>query len=319
MSITVVGSIAFDTVRTPFGERERMLGGAAVHFALAASFFGDVCVVGPVGEDFGEAQIAVMARRGVDVGGIERIDGGRTFFWHGEYGWDLNTRETIDTELGVFEGFEPKLTDAALASDVLFLANIQPDLQRGVRAQMPDARFVALDSMNLWIDIARDSLVAAIAEVDCVILNDAELRQLTGKPNLVAAAREILGWHPAEAERRGPSVVVAKQGEYGAALVTREGFFALPAYPLETVIDPTGAGDTFAGGLVGYIAAHPDEPLSDELLRRAMAHATVLASFNVEEFGTERIERLEGHEIADRIRELHAMTQFSGAPLALRS
>jgi sugar/nucleoside kinase (ribokinase family) len=171
--------------------------------------------------------------------------------------------------------------------------------------------------MNLWIDIARDSLVAAIESVDCVILNDAELRQLTGKPNLVTAAREILSWSSANGAR-GPSVIVAKQGEYGAALVTRDGFFALPAYPLETVIDPTGAGDTFAGGLVGYIAAHPNEELSDGLLRRAMAHATVLASFNVEEFGTERMQRLTGKEIVARIAELHAMTQFSGAPLQLR-
>lgn len=317
MSITVVGSIAYDTVKTPFGERERMLGGAAVHFALAASFFEDVCVVGPVGDDFGEEQIEVMRRRGVDVAGIERVAGGRTFFWHGEYGWDLNSRETLDTQLGVFEGFEPKLTEAALAGDVLFLANIQPDLQRQVRAQLPAARFVALDSMNLWIDIARDSLVAAISEVDCVILNDAELRQLTGRPNLVGAAREILTWEPAGAGR-GPSVVVAKQGEYGAALITHQGFFALPAYPLETVIDPTGAGDTFAGGFVGYIAAHPDEEISDGLLRRAMAHATVLASFNVEEFGTERIERLEGREVVARIEQLQSMTHFSGAPLALR-
>jgi sugar/nucleoside kinase (ribokinase family) len=317
MSITVVGSIAYDTVKTPFGQRERMLGGAAVHFSLAASFFGDVCVVGPVGEDFGEEQVEVMRRRGVDVSGIERIPGGRTFFWHGEYGWDLNSRETIDTQLGVFEGFQPKLTEAALASDVLFLANIQPDLQRQVRAQLPDARFVALDSMNLWIDIARDSLVAAIREVDCLILNDAELRQLTGKPNLIGAAREILSWDGSELGS-GPSVIVAKQGEYGSALITRESFFALPAYPLESVIDPTGAGDTFAGGFVGYIAAHPDEDVSDELLRRAMAHATVLASFNVEEFGTERIERLQGDEVAGRIEQLKGMTHFSGAPLTLR-
>jgi sugar/nucleoside kinase (ribokinase family) len=322
MSITVVGSIAYDTVKTPFGERERMLGGAAVHFALAASFFDDVCVVGPVGEDFGDQQLEVMRRRGIDISSIERIAGGKTFFWQGEYGWDLNSRETIDTQLGVFEGFEPKLSTAALASDVLFLANIQPDLQRDVRAQLPEARFVALDSMNLWIDIARDSLVAAIESVDCVILNDAELRQLTGKPNLVSAAREILTWSPpasaSGAAARGPSVVVAKQGEYGAALVTRDGFFALPAYPLETVVDPTGAGDTFAGGLVGYIAAHRGDQITSDLLRRAMAHATVLASFNVEEFGTERIERLEGGEIVARIQELHAMTQFSGAPLVLR-
>jgi sugar/nucleoside kinase (ribokinase family) len=319
MPITVVGSIAYDTVKTPFGERERMLGGAAVHFALAASFFDEVRVVGPVGEDFGEEQIEVMRRRGVDVDAVERVAGGKTFFWQGEYGWDLNSRETLDTQLGVFEGFQPKLSEAALASEVLFLANIQPDLQCDVRAQLPDARFVALDSMNLWIDIARDSLVEAIRSVDCLILNDAELRQLTGKPNLLAAAREILSWSPpADGHGRAPSVIVAKQGEYGAALITAESFFALPAYPLETVIDPTGAGDTFAGGFVGYIAAHPGEELGDELLRRAMAHATVLASFNVEEFGTERLQTLEASEIAARIEELHAITQFSGAPLQLR-
>jgi sugar/nucleoside kinase (ribokinase family) len=325
MPITVVGSIAFDTVKTPFGERARMLGGAAVHFALAASFFEDVRIVGPVGEDFGEAELDVMRHRGVDVSDVERVAGGRTFFWQGEYGWDLNSRETLDTQLGVFEGFQPKLSAQSRSSDVLFLANIQPDLQLEVRAQLPDARFVALDSMNLWIEAARDSLVSAIASVDCVILNDAELRQLTGKPNLVAAAREVLSWTPSApspagpaGEARGPSVVVAKQGEYGAALITRESFFALPAYPLESVIDPTGAGDTFAGGLVGYIAAHPREELSDDLLRRAMAHATVLASFNVEEFGTERVERLTGKEIVDRINELRAITQFSSPPLQLR-
>jgi sugar/nucleoside kinase (ribokinase family) len=318
MSITVVGSIAYDTVKTPFGERERMLGGAAVHFALAASFFDDVHVVGPVGEDFGEQELAVMRRRGVDVTDVERIPGGKTFFWRGEYGWDLNSRETLDTQLGVFEGFQPKLSNGSRASDVLFLANIQPDLQRDVRAQLPHARFAALDSMNLWIDIARDSLISVIGNVDCVILNDAELRQLTGKPNLISAAREVLSWGPASDQARAPSVIVAKQGEYGAALVTEESFFALPAYPLETVIDPTGAGDTFAGGLVGYIAAHPEDQLSEELLRGAMAHATVLASFNVEEFGTERIARLTGGEIAERVQQLHGMTQFSGVPLTLR-
>ncbi|HEV2923109.1 MAG TPA: PfkB family carbohydrate kinase [Solirubrobacteraceae bacterium] len=318
MPITVVGSIAYDSVKTPFGERERMLGGAAVHFALAASFFDDVSVVGPVGDDFGEEELAVLRRRSIDVSDVERVSGGKTFFWRGEYGWDLNSRETLDTQLGVFEGFQPKLSERSRASDVLFLANIQPDLQRDVRAQLPQARFVALDSMNLWIDISRDALVSAIESVDCVILNDAELRQLTGKPNLVTAARAVLSWTASSGHYRGPSVIVAKQGEYGAALVTENGFFALPAYPLETVIDPTGAGDTFAGGLVGYIAAHPGQDLSDELLRRAMAHATVLASFNVVEFGTERVARLTGPEIVARISELRAMTEFSGAPLALR-
>ncbi|MGA9874697.1 MAG: PfkB family carbohydrate kinase [Solirubrobacteraceae bacterium] len=323
MPITVVGSIAYDAVKTPFGERERMLGGAAVHFALAASFFDEVRVVGPVGEDFGESELEVMRSRGVDVSDVERVAGGKTFFWRGEYGWDLNSRETLDTRLGVFEGFQPKLSADSRESDVLFLANIQPGLQLEVRAQLPDARFVALDSMNLWIDIARDQLVQAIAGVDCLILNDAELRQLTGKPNLLSAAREILSWKGSDEENgngtaNGPSVIVAKQGEYGAALVTSEGFFALPAYPMESVIDPTGAGDTFAGGFVGYIAAHPDEQLSDELLRRAMAHGTALASFNVEEFGTERVERLTGEEINARVEELREFTQFSGAPLKLR-
>jgi sugar/nucleoside kinase (ribokinase family) len=180
-----------------------------------------------------------------------------------------------------------------------------------VRAQLPDARFVALDSMNFWIEQARDSLVSAIRGVDCVILNDTELRQLTGKPNLISAAREVLSWGPESPEVRGPSVIVAKQGEYGAALVTREGFFAVPAYPLESVVDPTGAGDTFAGGFVGYIAAHPSEAIGDEMLRRAMVHAAVLASFNVEEFGTARVERLTGEEIVARLNDLRSMTQFA--------
>jgi sugar/nucleoside kinase (ribokinase family) len=310
MPITVVGSIAYDAVKTPFGERKRMLGGAAVHFALAARYFDEVRVVGPIGDDFDERDLELMRTRGVDISDIERVAGGRTFFWRGEYGWDLNTRETLDTQLGVFEGFQPRLSERSRSSDVLFLANIQPDLQREVRAQLAHARFVALDSMNLWIDIARDPLVAAISEVDCVILNDAELRQLTGKPSLLSAAREVLSWHGA-GELRGPSVVVAKQGEYGAAMITRERFFALPAYPLETVIDPTGAGDTFAGGFVGYIAANQRGELSDGLLRAAMAHATVLSSFNVEEFGTERVQRLEREEIAARLGELSEITLFS--------
>jgi sugar/nucleoside kinase (ribokinase family) len=312
MPITVVGSIAYDAVKTPFGERERMLGGAAVHFALAAAFFEQVRVVGPVGDDFAEPDLAVMGDRGIDTSDIERVTGGKTFFWRGEYGWDLNSRETLDTQLGVFEGFEPKLSEVSLSSETLFLANIQPDLQLGVREQLPDARFVALDSMNLWIDIAREQLERAIRRVDCLILNDAELRQLTGKPNLLSAAREILAWG---ADGRGPSIVVAKQGEYGAALVTSEGFFALPAYPLESVVDPTGAGDTFAGGFVGYIAAHSDGHPTPELLRCAMAHGTALASFNVEEFGTERLQRLTEREISARVSELSAITQFSAGAL----
>ncbi len=336
MPITVVGSIAYDSVSTPFGERQRMLGGAAVHFALAASFFQEVRVVGPVGDDFGETELDVLRNRGVDISDVERIPGGKTFFWRGKYGWDLNSRETLDTQLGVFEGFQPKLSESSRSSDVLFLANIQPDLQREVRSQMPDARFVALDSMNLWIEAARESLMKAIAECDCLILNDSELRQLTDKASLYAAAREVLSWAsspqdsspddlspgadretPTRPARRGPRVIVAKQGEYGAALVTADGFFSLPAFPLESVVDPTGAGDTFAGGFVGYIAAHADEEITDELLRQAMAHGTALASFNVEEFGTHRIESLAGAEIVARVRQLREFTQFSAAPVPL--
>ncbi|GAC1436754.1 MAG: PfkB family carbohydrate kinase [Solirubrobacteraceae bacterium] len=312
MSITVVGSIAFDAVKTPFGEREKMLGGAATHFALAASFFDDVRVVGPVGEDFGEAELAVLHGRNVDTTDIEHVAGGKTFFWRGEYGWDLNSRETLDTQLNVFETFEPKLSEASRAAEVLFLANIQPDLQLQVRELCAAARFTALDSMNLWIDIARDSLLAAIKRVDCLILNDAELRQLTEKPNLLSAAREVLSWG-------GPQVIVAKLGEYGAALVTQDSYFSLPAFPLETVVDPTGAGDTFAGGFVGYIAAHAEDGEPDEaLLRRAMAYGTALASFNVEEFGTERVARLTGAEVAARVSQLERITRLEDVPAKLR-
>jgi sugar/nucleoside kinase (ribokinase family) len=307
MPVTVVGSIAFDAVKTPFGEHERMLGGAAVHFALAASFFDEVRIVGPVGDDFGEAELEVLRRRRIDVSGIEHVPGGRTFFWRGEYGWDLNTRETLDTQLGVFEQFEPKLSAVARSSDVVFLANIQPDLQRAVRAQCKVARFAALDSMNLWIDIARDSLIKAINAVDCLILNDAELRQLAGKPSLVGAAREVLSWGPS-----GRRAVVAKLGEYGAALITADGYFSIPAFPLETVVDPTGAGDSFAGGFVGYIAAQGrDKPLTPNVLRRAMAYGTAIASFNVQEFGTERVARLRMDEIDERVVDLRRMTAFS--------
>jgi sugar/nucleoside kinase (ribokinase family) len=311
MSVTVVGSIAFDAVTTPFGTRERMLGGSAVHFALAASFFDDqVRVVGPVGDDFGAEELAVLEARGVKTEDIERVEGGKTFFWRGVYGWDLNSRETLDTQLNVFADFQPKLSAESRAADVLFLANIQPDLQREVRAQCENARFVALDSMNLWIDIARESLIETISGVDCLLLNDAELRQLTQEPNLVRAAWKIREW--------GPSVVVAKQGEYGAAMVTEEGFFALPAFPLETVVDPTGAGDSFAGGFVGYVAAHPREDLDHELLARAMAYGTALASFNVEEFGTERVARLTSEEISERVGDLQRITSFTEKPVALR-
>jgi sugar/nucleoside kinase (ribokinase family) len=310
MSLTVVGSIAFDTVTTPFGSRERMLGGSAVHFALAASFFTEVRVVGPVGDDFQQQHREVLHRRGVLSEDIEHVQGGSTFFWRGHYDYDLNTAHTDDTQLGVFGDFQPKLSQAARDCELLFLANIQPTLQRRVRQQCERASFAALDSMNLWIQTTRDDLLRTIATVDCVLLNDAELRMLTGEPNLLKAARSVMSL--------GPRAVVAKQGEYGCALFTKDGFFALPAFPLETVVDPTGAGDSFAGGFLGAIAAHDGE-VTHQTLTRAMAYGTVLASFNVEELGTERVSRLRSEEIEQRLDLLQQITRFLDEPVALRS
>ena len=273
MSLVVVGSVAFDSVRTPFGERERMLGGSAVHFSLAASFFTDVRVVGVVGDDFGPEQEEILLERGIDTEDLERVEGGRTFLWRGHYDFDLNMAHTDETQLNAFGEFQPKLSAESRRAEAVFLANIQPDLQREVREQCPAARFTGLDSMNLWIQTARESLVRTIAGVDAVFMNDAEVRMLTDEPNLVRAARAVMAM--------GPSLVVAKQGEYGAALFSEDGYFALPAYPLETVMDPTGAGDSFAGGFLGYLTSQEGDQ-GNAVLRRAMTYGSVLASFNVE-------------------------------------
>jgi sugar/nucleoside kinase (ribokinase family) len=307
VALTAVGSIAFDSVRTPFGERERMLGGSAVHFALAASFFTDVRIVGPVGDDFGEEHIAVLAERGIGTEDIEHVAGGETFFWRAHYEHDMSVAHTEDTQLNVFAEFEPKLSAGSRDAQMLFLGNIQPDLQRSVRRES-SAGFAALDSMNLWIDTARESLVGAISEVDCLLLNDAELRMLMGEVNLVAAARETMDL--------GPSVVVAKRGEYGALLFTEDGAFAIPGLPLEEVRDPTGAGDTFAGGFLGYLDAVRIGGEHDErALRQAMAYGSVMASFNVEDFGTERVAALTEAEIAERLSAFKRLTHFEEAPV----
>ena len=287
MSLTVVGSIAFDAVTTPFGDRPKMLGGSAVHFSLAASFFTDVRVVGPVGDDFTQTQLDVLENRGVITDDIERVEGAQTFFWKGHYEYDLNTAHTDDTQLNVFGDFEPKLSDASKDSDMLFLANIQPDLQRQVRAQCGNVKFAGL--------------LAAMSEVDCVLINDAEIRQLTGESNLARAARAVM--------ELGPKAVIAKQGEYGAALFTPGGFFALPGFPLEDVRDPTGAGDSFAGGFLGYLDGEC-ETFDETALRKALGYGTVLASYNVEEFGTERVSRLTRDEVDSRLEALRSMTNF---------
>jgi len=301
MTLTVVGSIAFDAVETPSGSRDRLLGGSAVHFSIASSRFAETRIVGPVGDDFGEAEYAILHRRGVLTDDVEHVPGGKTFFWAGRYHRDINHRDTLQTDLNVFEDFRPKLSAASREAEVVFLGNIQPDLQREVREQCGSARFVAMDSMNLWIDIAHASLVQTIALVDCLVVNDSELKQLTDEPNLVRAARKALDL--------GPRVVIAKQGEYGSAMITRDGYFGLSAYPTTAIVEPTGAGDSFAGGLMGYVAAQGGDA-SDATLRRAMAYGTACASFNVEGFGSERLYELERAEIDARVAELEAISRF---------
>lgn len=304
MSLLVVGSVAFDAVETPFGKCEEMLGGSASHFSISASFFTDVQIVGVVGGDFTADDKRILDSHNIDTSDLEQVSDGKTFRWYGRYDYDLNVAHTLNTELNVFAEFKPKLSDKSKSARLVFLGNIQPDLQREVREQVPGAELVALDTMNLWIDIARESLLKTIKGVDVVIINDAEARQLTEIPNLIKAARTILSW--------GPKALIIKRGEYGAALFTKESYFAIPAYPLESVFDPTGAGDTFAGGFMGYLSSQPK--LDDAAMRRAMIFGSVMASFNVEEFGTERVRRLTHAEINDRFRAFKQMTHFDEIP-----
>ena len=304
MSLTVVGSVAFDALETPFGKRDKILGGAATHFGLSASFFTKVNAVGVVGGDFGDEEWAVFKRHNINTDDIEIVPEGKTFFWSGRYDYDMNTAHTLDTQLNVFETFDPKLSENSKSAKLLFLANILPMLQKQVREQMPNAEFVAMDTMNFWITSMKDALIETIKVVDCIIINDAEARQLTGETSIHVAARKIM--------EIGPKVVVIKRGEYGATLFTKDGYFAAPAYPLESVFDPTGAGDTFAGGFMGYLAAQKE--ITDETLRRAMVYGSVMASFNVEKFGTERVDALDYPEINERFKAFKTMTHFDEIP-----
>jgi sugar/nucleoside kinase (ribokinase family) len=304
MSLTVVGSVAFDALETPFGKRDRVLGGAATHFGISASFFTSVNAVGVVGGDFGDDEWAVFKRHFINTDDIEIVPDGKTFFWSGRYDYDMNTAHTLDTQLNVFETFAPKLSDRSRTAKLLFLANIQPGLQKQVREQCSDAEFVAMDTMNFWISSVKDQLIETIKVVDCVIINDAEARQLTDEPNIHVAARKLMG--------HGLRAVVIKRGEYGATLFTQDGYFSAPAYPLESVFDPTGAGDTFAGGFMGYLASH--DQITDGVLRRAMIYGSVMASFNVEKFGTERVDVLDYTEINQRFRDFKRMTHFDDVP-----
>ncbi len=310
MAVTVVGSVAFDALETPFGKRDRILGGAATHFSIAASFFTDVRVVGVVGEDFGDQEFAVFQTRGINCDDLEQVRGARSFFWSGRYDEDMSVAHTLDTQLNVFADFDPELSEGARQSQTVFLANIQPDLQRGVRQQCTGATLVGLDSMNYWIESARDSLLATMRIVDVIVFNDAEVRMLTREANLARAARQI--------RELGPPVLLVKQGPYGACMFSESGFFSIPAYPLEDVVDPTGAGDAFAGGFFGYLDSLPTTDYSENELRCAAVYGSVLASFIVEDFGSERLQRLTQEEIAERFKEFKQMTVFE-APAVLAS
>ncbi len=298
-SLLVVGSVAIDSIKTPFGSRDRSLGGSATHFSVSASFYTDVSLVAVIGEDFTAEDEAVFHERKINVSGLQRIPGGKTFRWAGEYGFDLNTAHTLDTQLNVFADFKPELSAEARKSPFLFLGNIQPTLQREVREQV-DARFVAMDTMNLWIDIAKDELIKTIRVVDALIINDAEARQLAEEANLIRAAKKILDL--------GPQMLVVKRGEYGAAYFTRDTFFATPAFPLESVFDPTGAGDSFAGGFMGYLAQ--SDKIDDMSVRRAIIYGSTMASFNVEEFSCDRLRRLTPEEIRGRFHQFKEFTHF---------
>ena len=298
-AILTVGSVAFDSIKTPSGEVARVVGGAATYFSVAAAFFADVRMVAVVGDDFDDGRMQVFGGRSIDLTGLQRVPG-ETFRWKGEYSADLNSRETIYTHLNVFDQFRPVLPDAYRQTPFVFLANIHPALQLEVLRQVDAPRFVAADTMNFWIEGALDDLRAVLGRVDALVINDEEARQLSGEANLVKAARSI--------RAMGPKLLVIKRGESGVLMTRGQGFFAAPAMPLESVADPTGAGDTFAGGFMGYLASVGD--LSDESVNRAIIAGSALASFAVEDFGLGRLLGLRKEEVRDRLAEFKRLTDF---------
>lgn len=299
--ILVTGTVAYDTIETPFGRAERALGGSATYFAAAASLFSPVRLVAVVGGDFRAGDLAFLRSRGVDLGGLEVDASGKTFHWSGRYHYDLNNRDTLATDLNVLATFDPKVPPAYRESKIVFLANLMPSLQQKVLDQVKDPRLVVMDTMNFWMTPPfKSDLVKTIARADVLIVNDAEARELAGEPNLVKAAAAI--------RRMGPRVLIIKKGEHGALMFTADGVFSAPAYPLEFVFDPTGAGDTFAGGFVGSLAA--SERWDDAAYRRAVIRGSSAASFTVEEFGVKRLERVTRPELDERTRAFLQLTRF---------
>lgn len=302
MSLLVVGSVAFDSVKTPFGEREEILGGSATYFSTAASYFTDVNLVAVVGEDFPEHDINFLKSRGINVEGLER-QSGKTFRWKGEYGFQLNEANTLETHLNVFETFRPTIPQSYSDSEVVFLANIDPELQSEVLRQVNSPKIIACDTMNFWISGKRESLLNTLKSVDVLIINDGEARQLAMEANLVKAAGVIRSY--------GPKHVIVKRGEYGALMFNSKSVFAAPAYPLESVFDPTGAGDSFAGGFLGYLASTRN--FTEASMRQAVIFGSVMASFVVEDFSLNRIRALDYEEILNRYREFKRLTHFEDA------
>ena len=299
MSLLVVGSVAFDSVKTPFGVADDVLGGSATYFSTAASYFTDVMLVAVVGEDFPEKHISFLKNRKIDVTGLQR-SAGSTFRWKGEYGCDLNEAHTLETHLNVFESFKPQVPEQYKNPDVVFLANIDPVLQMEVLHQIKRPDIVACDTMNFWISGKKDELIKTLAEVDILLINEGEARELAGEPNLVKAARVV--------QSMGPSTLIVKRGEYGALMFGSDGIFSAPAYPLESVFDPTGAGDSFAGGFMGYLDNVKN--FDGASLRQAIIFGSVMASFNVEDFSLNRMKSLDYKEIESRYREFRTLTFF---------
>ncbi|MGK2906036.1 MAG: PfkB family carbohydrate kinase [Desulfuromonadales bacterium] len=301
MDILVIGSVAFDSVETPFGRGDDVLGGSATYFSTSASFFTGVQLVAVVGEDFPEEPRQFLRSRGVDLAGLQTCPG-RTFRWKGRYGYDLNEAQTLETHLNVFETFHPELPESFRKAQYVFLANIDPELQLEVLRQVERPKLIACDTMNFWIDSKRDALIRTLGHVHMLLINEAEVRQLANEANLVKASRAVLAM--------GPKTLVVKRGEYGVLVFTEHSIFSAPAYPLEEVFDPTGAGDTFAGGFMGYLAATNN--LTDEAIRKATVFGSVMASFTVEDFSLNRLRELDWAEVENRFRHFQALTAFEG-------
>lgn len=301
MDILVIGSVAFDSVETPFGRGEDVLGGSATYFSTSASFFTGVQLVAVVGDDFPDEPRQFLRSRGVDLSGLQTCPG-QTFRWKGRYGFDLNEAQTLETHLNVFETFHPQLPDSYRQAEYVFLANIDPELQLEVLQQVARPQLIACDTMNFWIEGKREALLRTLGHVDILLINEAEVRQLADEANLVKASRMVLAM--------GPKTLVVKRGEYGVLVFSEHSIFSAPAYPLEEVFDPTGAGDTFAGGFMGYLAATNN--LNDETIRKATVFGSVMASFTVEDFSLNRLRQLTWPDVENRFRRFQALTTFEG-------